>query len=167
MPDHGTWGTAYGFTDKKWDPDEFFGEMKRLSGLPVKESAADLDWSKLNALASVLSQMGSDLKLMVEHRDATGTGFLARKTKEFCENLIKEVGPYLANEDMDPSKALIPGDQSPPDWKELRVASEMIRALSNTLTAAVNDKDMRSTKTETNSLRERVNDVWRGVQRYE
>lgn len=167
MPDFGAWVTGTGFADRKWNMDEFFEEVQRLSGIPRKDKDDGLDWGRLNAMASVLIEMGKDLKRLVETRDASAVGFLARRAQEFAESLVKEVGPYLAPVDVDPNRKLMDNDPLHPDWREMRMAAEMIRALANTLTEVVGDKNLRGTKTEIESLRQRVNDMWRMTRLYE
>lgn len=92
MPEQGMWGFGQGFSGEKWDQEAFFGEIKRLSGIPVKESADGMDWGKLDTLANLFASLSGSLRQVIQKKDMSEAGFLAKQAVQFADDFREAVG---------------------------------------------------------------------------
>lgn len=92
MPEQGMWGFGQGFSGEKWDQEAFFGEIKRLSGIPVKESVDGMDWGKLDELANLFASVSGSLRTVIQKKDMSEAGFLAAQAFKFAQAFKEVVG---------------------------------------------------------------------------
>lgn len=98
MPEQGMWGFGQGFSGEKWDQEAFFGEIKRLSGIPVKESAEGMDWAKLDEMANLFASLSGSLRLVIQKKDMSEAGGLAAMAVKFAKDLKEAVGDQFPAE---------------------------------------------------------------------
>lgn len=109
MPEQGMWGFGQGFSGEKWDQESFFGEIKRLSGIPVKESADGMDWGKLDELANLFASLSGSLRQVIQKKDMSEAGGLAAMAVKFANDFKQVVGDqYPAENPPAPEDVPIP-----------------------------------------------------------
>lgn len=83
------WATlASGFSIRKWSPEEFFSEIRRLSGVSgVKEE----DWEEVRQLLTDLKAVMENVERAIQQKDFSLGSVLAREGS----NLFKRLGSKL------------------------------------------------------------------------